>query len=201
MRSEGRLSAPSVLGFSSKMCFASYLNFAFAITLRIRERFFGFLGAADTTKILAKQVVGPADIALHFFGMLHQTDVLLQGWDREGDAIGFGVGFSEIEVRSSLAGIQAYRVPESHFCSGKVAQSHRRNPQQHQKVILIGIDLQLVFELLARLRIGLLAELLEIGVTEESVRTQRYFGSSLMALRSSAMAGSWEVRHRVGPPE
>src|ERR1700686_2321981 len=90
-------------------------EFGFAITLGIRERFLGFLEAAETTKILAKQVVGPADIALHFFGMLHQAEVLFQRLDREGKSNGFGVGFSEIEVRSSLSGIQANRVPESNF--------------------------------------------------------------------------------------
>jgi len=71
-------------------------------------------------------------------------------------------------------------VAESNFRSGKVAESHRRDPQQHQKVVLIRLQLQLLLELFTRLWIGLFAELFEIGVAEKA-GARGYFGSSLMA--------------------
>ena len=61
---------------------------------------------------------------------------------------------------------------KSSLCGREVAQGDGRDPEQRQKVILIGLALQLLLELFARLRVGLFAELLQIGVSKKSVRSR-----------------------------
>src|SRR5467141_2181437 len=70
----------------------------FAIALRIRERFLGFLQAAETAQILAKQVIGAADVARNLLGVVHKTDIFFEGFDGLGETLRFVVRFAEIEI-------------------------------------------------------------------------------------------------------
>jgi len=73
----GRGLVENVLGVIAKLCFA--------IALGICERFLGFLQAAETAQILAKQVIGAADVARNLLGVVHKTDIFFEAstaWGR-----------------------------------------------------------------------------------------------------------------------
>src|SRR5215831_18288418 len=94
--------------------------------------------------------------------------------------------------------MQARRVKESSFCGRKIAQVHVGDPQELLYLILVGMDLQLLFEFFPRLGITLFLIVFEIGVSEKAMRPRVPWIEldGLAKLRDRLL---WNLGDQVGP--
>jgi hypothetical protein len=130
-------------------------KFRFAITLGIGERFLGFAEVAEAAQILAKQVIGATHVAWNFPRVGDKMDVLLEGFDRLGETLRFAIDFAKIEISEGFRGTEPAGVEESGFGSRKIAERDIGDTEEQERVVIVGMKLQLAFEFEAGLRIGL----------------------------------------------
>jgi hypothetical protein len=84
----------------------------------------GFFHAAETAQVLAKQIIGAADVAGDLLGIRNEADVFLESLDSQGEALGFGEDFSEIEIGERFARTETSGMQKGGFGSGKIAERH-----------------------------------------------------------------------------
>src|SRR5260370_10086046 len=94
---------------------------------------------------------------------------MCKGLGRGLEALGFAVGFNEVEIRRRFLGMQPLGVLESGFRSGKITQRDGSDAEEQERVIIVRMELQLALEFLTCLRIGFLAAEFENGVAKKPV--------------------------------
>jgi len=162
----------------------------FAIALRIRERFWASSKRPETAQILAKQVIGAADVTRNFLGVAHETDVIFEGFDGLGETLSFRCTFRRDRDRRMIPRTQALGVQECGFGSGKITQGDIGNAKKQECVVNRRTEFQFAFELQAGLRIGFFATELEDGVAQQARERADILDRAEWLLRNSATAGS-----------
>jgi hypothetical protein len=96
-------------------------------------------------------------------------EIFFEGFDGLGETLRFAIDFAKIEISEEFLGTEPRGMEKSGFGSAKIAERDGGNAQEEERVVILGMELQLVFEFHAGLRIGILAAEFENGVTEQAV--------------------------------
>src|SRR2546428_50400 len=114
--------------------------------------------------------------------------------DGQREALGFAIGFTEVEIRRRFLWMQPLGVQESGFGGGKITERDGGDAEKQERVIIVRMKLQLALELLARLRIGFLSAEFEDGVAKKAVG----IGGLWVNLNGPAKFGNGGVKEKGG---
>lgn len=127
-------------------------------------------------------------------------DVLFQGFNGLWETLCCAIDFAKIEISEGFEGTQLAGVEKSGFGSRKIAQRDSGDTKEQERVVIVGMKLQLAFEFEACLRIGLFPPEFEHGVAEQFVGA-RIFWVELNGFAEFGSGGFREMAYGIRAPD